>query len=449
MTSEQQEISDVVSENSNQLDDEVQSIAKRFYSNTPEDWEFSKLNDVVENFIDYRGKTPPKAESGIHTISAANIKHGFILRQREEKFVSEETYDEWTTRGIPTKGDVIITTEAPVGEVGMIREEETLLPTQRLITMSAGDQLSATYLKFCLQYERTQKQLESYAGGTTVSSFNQTDLRKTVIPLPSLPEQQKIGSILNNIELKIKLNNQINNRLERAADAIYESWFVDFKPFDDFKQTENGEIPASFEVGTLSDIAEINHNRIDPSEQAQTDYYLFSFSGYDENQLPEIQPGEDINSQKYVVSNSTVLVSKLNPRIPRVWRVRLTPENSISSTEFVNLSASNEEALNYIYSIARSDNFQSYLESHTTGTSGSHQRVKQKDILNYSLALLTREDLKRFNSIISPIYDRISHNREENRRLRKLIGILLPKLMSGEIRVNDIELDELEVDSEV
>lgn len=449
MTSEQQKISDIVSEDFDQLDDELQSLAKKFYSNTPEEWGFTKLDDVVENFIDYRGKTPPKSESGIHMISAANIKDGFILRQREEKFVSEETYDEWTTRGIPTKGDVIVTTEAPVGEVGLIREEEPLLPTQRLITMRPGDGLSSTYLKFCLQYERTQKQLESYAGGTTVSSFNQTDLRNTVIPLPSLSEQQKIGKILDNVERKIELNHQINERLEKAADAVYEAWFVDFKPFDKFKQTKQGEIPYSFEMGNLSDVAKIDHSRIDPSENPKVNYHLYSFSGHDENKLPKRELGGEINSQKYSVSDCTVLVSKLNPRIPRAWRVKSAPQNAISSTEFVNLSPPEEEVLNFVYSVTRSNDFQSYLESHTTGTSGSHQRVKQKDILNYTLPLPSKTKLREFDSIISPMYDRIEHNRMEDRRLRKLIGVLLPKLMSGEIRVDDISLDDLEVDSEV
>ncbi|MFC7027870.1 restriction endonuclease subunit S [Halomicroarcula sp. GCM10025710] len=173
-------------------------------------WE---ADDLVENFIDYRGKTPPKADEGIHMLSAANIKDGFILPKRKEKFASKETFEEWTTRGVPKKGDVVITTEAPVGEVGIIRTEEPFLTAQRLITMRVAECLDSRYLKFCLQYQKTQNQLESYASGTTVSSFNQTDLRNTVIPLPPISEQKKIGYILDNIEKKITVNKQVNQLL--------------------------------------------------------------------------------------------------------------------------------------------------------------------------------------------------------------------------------------------
>jgi len=134
---------------------------------------------------------------------------------------------------------------------------------------------------------------------------------------------------------------------------------------------------------TLSDIAKIDHSRMDPSETPEKMFSLYSFKGYDEGEKPVDSPGKDIGSAKYIVKSPCILLSKLNPRIKRVWKVESSAKNPICSTEFVVLCPREEIPLDYLYTICNSPPFRNYLKSLVTGTSSSHQRVKQSDIKSY------------------------------------------------------------------
>ena len=108
------------------------------------------LSDHLLDVIDYRGKTPPKSEEGIPTLTAKNVKGGRI-DLTSVSFVSRETYERWTTRGFPQEGDVLITTEAPVGQVAMFPTDRTYLITRRLIALRPDPEtLDSRYLLYYL-----------------------------------------------------------------------------------------------------------------------------------------------------------------------------------------------------------------------------------------------------------------------------------------------------------
>jgi type I restriction enzyme S subunit len=420
------------------IDEQSQKFARRFYHSLPNQWRFAKLDDECKKFIDYRGKTPPKSDDGIHMISAANIKDGFILPERKEKFVSEDTYEEWTTRGIPQKHDVIITTEAPVGEVGIIRTEETLLPAQRLITMRPGESLDPRYLKFCLQYVKTQKQLESYASGTTVSSFNQTDLRNSVIPLPPLSEQKKIGKTLDNIEQKTTVNSRINELLEELAQTLYRSWFVDFDRYDELKDSELGEIPIEFEVVEFSEICKTSgggtpntdvdeywdgsNKWLTPKEVTS----LGSSIAYDtERKLTE--EGLNNTSAKLMPPDSILLTSRAT-----VGEVVINKEPMATNQGFICIKP-NEDIQSY-YMLQLVKNKRQVIEKLASGS--TYPEISQTDFNGISVHLPPKEDRLRYEERVSEMYDKIYTNEKENDNLADLRDTLLPKLMSGEIRLD-------------
>lgn len=451
MTSEQQKLSEVAAEEFEDLDDETRSLAEKFYSNQATDWSFAKLDDLVDNFIDYRGKTPPKSEDGYHMLSAANIKDGFILPSRKEKFVSKETYDEWTTRGKPKKNDVIVTTEAPVGEVGIIRTDETFLPAQRLITMRTGSNLDSKYLKFCLQHERTQKQLESYASGTTVRSFNQTDLRNTVIPLPQLSEQKKIGEILDNIERKILTNKELNEDLEEAAKTIFKHQFVDFEPYDDFQESKKGKIPEGFSISGLTDIADIVLGGTPDSDEDSywggevvwakaKDVSSEEEAFISDTEKNITQKGLDESSTEIAPRNSTIITAR-----GTVGELAMPAFDMAINQSCYSLVGEREEDRYFIYFLM--DAILNNLMSRTHGT--VFDTITKRTLNEQDIVLPPKEEREKFYKQVEPLMSQIKENQEENRNLKKLRDTLLPNLMSGEIRVNDISLDDLEVDGEV
>ena len=177
-------------------------------------WSERKLSDIA-TMIDYRGKTPQKSASGIPLITAKIVKNGVILPANE--FISEENYASWMTRGYPQVGDVVMTTEAPLGEVAQIRDAHVAL-AQRIITIrgKAGF-LDNGYLKYFLQSAEGQGRLRARESGTTVTGIKAAELREVLIPLPQIDAQRKIAKVLARFDDKILKNTQINQNLEKRA----------------------------------------------------------------------------------------------------------------------------------------------------------------------------------------------------------------------------------------
>ncbi|MFQ5717344.1 MAG: DUF559 domain-containing protein [Nitrospinales bacterium] len=182
----------------------------------------------MDAIIDYRGKTPKKTSFGVPLITAKIVKSGTILPVNE--FIAEKDYESWMRRGIPQKGDVVMTTEAPLGEIAQLDGRKVAL-AQRLITLRGKKNLlDNSFLKYLMQYRSVQNQLRAHASGTTITGIKQSELRKIKLPLPPLPEQKAIAHILGTLDDKIELNRRMNETLEAMARAIFKSWFIDFDP---------------------------------------------------------------------------------------------------------------------------------------------------------------------------------------------------------------------------
>ncbi|NVB39644.1 restriction endonuclease subunit S [Pseudenhygromyxa sp. WMMC2535] len=163
----------------------------------PADWEVAPLGGVLEKVIDYRGKTPPKSESGIPLLSAANIGMGRV-KMEPRQFISPTDYDAWTTRGLTRPGDILITTEAPVGHVAPYPENGTYQISRRVMALrpNAGQVLSK-YLIFVLLADDAQSRLLDKTRGSTVPRVLKPDILGLPIPMPSLSEQAEISHHLD------------------------------------------------------------------------------------------------------------------------------------------------------------------------------------------------------------------------------------------------------------
>ncbi|WP_370766748.1 restriction endonuclease subunit S [Faecalibacillus faecis] len=175
-------------------------------------YKFIKMEDALETLIDYRGKTPKKSNEGIITLSAKSVKNNYI-DYSQCYFISEKEYERFMVRGIPHKGDILITTEAPLGMVARLDREDVAI-AQRLLTLR-GKQgvLDNDYLLYYLQSPIGQAALKARETGTTVTGIKQAEFRKIEIIIPEFEIQKKIVSILRAIDDKISLNNHINNNL--------------------------------------------------------------------------------------------------------------------------------------------------------------------------------------------------------------------------------------------
>lgn len=194
-------------------------------------WTTEPLEDCLDALIDYRGKSPTKSPSGIPVLSAKVVKTTGLLRPIEQT-IAPDYYPKWMTRGYPKPGDVVMTTEAPLGEVIQLDAETASFALGQRIVCLRGKpaKLDNAFLRYLLTSPKQQEILASRATGTTVLGISQKALRSMPVSFPSISEQREIGIVLSSIDDKIELNRKMNATLETMARALFRDWFVDFGP---------------------------------------------------------------------------------------------------------------------------------------------------------------------------------------------------------------------------
>jgi type I restriction enzyme, S subunit len=156
------------------------------------------IEDGMEAIIDYRGKSPNKTESGVPLITARVVKGGELLEPTE--FIAEADYDVWMRRGLPKAGDVVFTTEAPLGEVAQLDERKVALAQRLLVLRGKPALIDNTYLKHALTAPEVRKQIDARSTGSTVLGIRQRELRKVMIPIPSVALQREFGHRVGTVE---------------------------------------------------------------------------------------------------------------------------------------------------------------------------------------------------------------------------------------------------------
>lgn len=193
----------------------------------PEGWGWFRLGNISK-FIDYRGRTPKKTESGIRLITAKNVRMGYIKEEPKE-YISETDYDTWMTRGIPNEGDILFTTEAPLGNVTHLNTDEKIALAQRIITISPFEPLEKSFLKYCLMSPQIQTSIINNATGTTVSGIKASRLKEIAVPLAPLNEQKRIAKKVECLFAKIdgakRLIEEVNNSYELRRRSILQKAF--------------------------------------------------------------------------------------------------------------------------------------------------------------------------------------------------------------------------------
>ena len=188
-------------------------------------WEQRKLIEVCD-YVDYRGKTPTKTEDGIFLVTAKNVKDGFIDYETSKEYISENTYEEVMRRGKPEIGDVLITTEAPCGNVAQVNKADIAL-AQRIIKYRGHiGVVDNTYLKHYLLSPEFQKILNAKSSGGTVQGIKGSILHQQKIIYPSYEEQKKIGQHMDSLDTLITLHQRELEKLKNIKKALLEKMFV-------------------------------------------------------------------------------------------------------------------------------------------------------------------------------------------------------------------------------
>ena len=444
------------------------------------EWPIMSLREAGVSLIDCEHRTPPAAERGYPYVAIPQVKDGRINLNGVRR-ITRERFDEWTRKADPKSFDIVLSRRCNPGETGFVSEGLKFALGQNLVLLrSDGTKVFKPFLRWLVRGPRWWDQVGVYINvGAVFDSLKCGDIPGFRLPIPPLPEQRSIAHVLGTLDDKIELNRQMNQTLEDMARALFKSWFVDFDPVhakatlkhhaatlpqggsdwsverarayldrmdpdiaavfpDTFVDSELGPIPEGWEVGCFGDVVELMPDKENPLAFPDAIFRLFSIPAFDENQWPNAVRGENIKSQKSRVLPGAVLLSKLNPEIERVWLVDVdASDRAVCSTEFLVLQPRPPFCRNYAYCLTRSPLFRQQIESLVTGTSKSHQRAPASAILSLGALIPPALIVKAFEIFASELLNRNLANRSESRVCSTLRDKLLPKLMSGKVRVMD------------
>ena len=383
--------------------------------------------DEIAMVIDCEHKTAPRVESSnFYSVRTPDISNGRIDYANCYR-VDEDTYRMWTRRGLPEAGDIVLAREAPVGEVGLIQAGYNVCLGQRTVLIKVNQEIADSgYLTFYLCAPPVKQELKEQSGGSVVSHLNMKDIRAFSINLPDLPEQRAIASVLSSLDAKIDLLHRQNKTLEAMAETLFRQWFVERRPED-----LEGEAEEGWVEGTLADVAMNIRDGVQVGAFNADDRYV-ALEHIDRRRIALQQYGSsaDVASNKYRFRANDILFGKLRPYFHKVC---LASFAGICSTDVLVIRPKRPELLYYcLFAFFQDD----VVEFANAGSGGTRMpRTSWSDLSQYGISLPSGEKLNEFNNVVKPMMDKLQENIPQTATLTALRDMLLPKLMSGEVRV--------------
>ena len=391
------------------------------------EWKECKLGDITNKIGS--GATPNGGEnsyktSGITLIRSQNVNdHSF--ESNGLAFIDEHQAN-LLKNVIIQKEDILINiTGESVTRCCIAPKEYLPARVNQHVSIIRPRREIADYKYIYYYLHSIKPELNSMAEiGCTRRALTKEMLEQITIPLPPLPEQRAIAGVLSSLDDKIDLLHRQNKTLEGMAEAIYRHYFVEHRD-------------SSWQECRVIDIANHIKNGINPMQNPNSLYYHYSIPAFDESHNPIRELGGQIQSNKYKVIKSTILFSKLNPhKDKRIWLVPdEIPENSVCSTEFQVIGPKNDKYLFFLFGFLNNPENYNEIAAGVGGTSGSHQRIDPATIFGLKSFIPDNSTIAEFNYTTIPIFNKINLNRKSVISLNHLRDTLIPKLMSGEVRV--------------
>ena len=426
-------------------------VIQKPFGSIYQNWRLAKLPEYVF-FQEGPGlRNWQWTNDGMKVINVKNIlPDGSIDLSNSDRYISLEEFEKRYSHFAVEDRDIVVASSGNTyGKVGRIyRHHLPLMMNTSVIRFHplSSTSLNPNYLFSFLRSDLFRNQVESFVIGSAQPNFGPSHLKMMEIPVPPLPTQRKIAAVLSAYDDLIENNTRRIEILEEMASAIYREWFVEFRfpghEQVDMVESELGLIPQGWEVVKFSDIVDLSRKGIIPSKFPEEIFAHFSIPAFDNGRMPVYDSGNAIKSNKYLVTGDCILVSKLNPHIPRVWLPFLdTIHRAIASTEFLILKPKLPVDCVFLFNLCRSTEFSSKFAVRALGTSHSHQRVSPTDFLGLSILIPTESLLNSLHEKVSPMMNICNTLRLKNTNLRQTRDLLLPKLISGEIDLFELNID--------
>lgn len=422
-------------------------------------WQLTTLKDAGVVLIDCDHRTPPASETGYPYVAIPQLKKGRIDLSGVRR-ISPDHFEEWTRKAKPQHHDVVLSRRCNPGETAYVPAGLDFALGQNLVLLRAkGQKILPSYLRWITQGPLWWEQISKFINvGAVFNSLKCADVPKFEVPVPPLPDQRAIAAILGALDDKIELNRRMNTTLEAMARALFKSWFVDFDPVRAkmegrppfgmdaataglfpaaLEESAAGEIPKGWHASDINKFALLNSESWSSREHPSTIQYVDLANtkwGTIESLQSFLWEEAPSRAQRVIRTGDTIVgtVRPGNGSYAYVYKDGMTASTGFAALrpreaifkEFIYLAVTHRENIDRLAHIA---------------DGGAYPAVRP-EVVAATPAIWPGEDiLKAFSQILSPCFDRMTANKKECDTLSSLRDILLPKLISGELRVRDAE----------
>jgi len=408
-------------------------------------WKLLSLKEAGVSLIDCVHKTPPAATDGYPYIAIPQMKGGWLDFDADPRLISEPDFVNWTQKAKPQEHDVVLSRRCNPGVTAPVKERTNFALGQNLVLLrSTGEVTAPEYLRWLVSGPLWWDQISTFINvGAVFESLRCADVPKFTLPIPPLPEQRRIAEILGALDDKIELNRKMNQTLEEMAQAIFKSWFIDFDGHTEFVDSDLGRIPKGWSTGTVQDLC----NRIFSGGTPST-----KMSEYWDGPLPWLTSGETRNplviqtekriSQAAVENSTTRLAGEGTTVIAGAGQGKTRGQTSLLALDtYINQSVvalepgSRSSSLHLFFNLERRyEQFRAISDAHS-----SRGSLTTKLLAGIQTVIPTQTWIRRFDQVVGPMVKRMISTQRETLVLAGLRDTLLPKLISGELRVRDAE----------
>lgn len=398
------------------------------------EWKKYKLKDVCTILGDGLHGTPIYDDKGeFFFINGNNLKDGRISIKNDTKRVP---YSEANKYKKPLNNrTILVSINGTIGNVAKYRDEKCILGKSACF-FNVKENVDLNFIYYVVANQQFKNTITQLATGTTIKNVSLETMRNYTFRIPPLSIQKQIGKILSSLDDKIELNRRINDNLEQQAQALFKLWFVDFEPFKDgkFVDSELGMIPEGWQVEELGNIT----NSITEKVGKRTDIKVLSPVNTGELLLSEEYFTKQVYSKnlaKYIMVAPNDF--SYNPARINIGSIGMNTFDFSGCVSPVYVVFRCEKGYHHFFNIFKTTkNFKEEVNTRAIG--GVRQTLSYKDFSLIKIVYPPKEVVEQFNKIYSHIMTLIKKNILENKRLHQTRDILLPKLMSGELKINDI-----------
>lgn len=345
--------------------------------------------------------------------------------KRGERNITQIGLKSCSTQLMPPNS-VLFSSRAPIGYIAIAANE--VCTNQGFKSVITNNDTDPLFLYYLLKYNKGK--IESMGSGTTFKEVSGNTMRDISVKVPKdISVQKRVSSLLGMIDDKIEENERINNNLEQQMQALYKSWFIGFKPF-------GNTMPCNWKTGKLKEVLKLKRQSLKAGDNTELPYLPIDVIPMRTFALTGFKPNSEAQSSLITFDKDDIIIGAM-----RVYfhRVVLAPCDGITRTTCFTLAPYNNEYLSFALLCCDQESSIDYAQSTSKGSTMPYA-IWEGGLGDMEIIIPTPEIAKKFNEIVLPMLRQIQNSYFENNRLREIRDALLPRLMSGELDVSDIDL---------